>query len=128
MVAFGRLAGLRPQHRRLGEPRVKSLLGQFLLSLGHVLFSMIAGALALAIVWIYLPSVALPLFRWATTIRDWVILANWPPRYEAAVRFFFDEHQIVYLGFVVASRILVGVVAILFAKWLARRPEPEFPI
>ena len=100
---------------------MNSLFGRFLLSLGHIIFCLIAGALALAVVWIYLPSLALPLFRWATTVRDWVILANWPPRYEATVRFLFDEHQIIFLSFVVASRILVGVAALLVTRALARR-------
>ena len=52
--------------------------------------------MALAVVWIYIPSLALQLFRWAASIRDWVVLANWPPQYEVALRFFVDERQIVY--------------------------------
>ena len=77
---------------------MNSFFGRFLLSLGNVFSSLIIGALALAIVWIYIPSVALQLFRWAASIRDWVVLANWPPQYEVALRFFVDERQIVYVG------------------------------
>jgi len=45
---------------------VNSFFGRFLLSLGNVFSSLIIGALALAVVWIYIPAVALRLFRWAT--------------------------------------------------------------
>ena len=107
---------------------MNSFFGRFLLSLGNVFSSLIIGALALAVVWIYIPNLALRLFRWAATVRDWVVLANWPPQYEVALRFFVDERQIVYLGFVLASRIVVGLVIILVAKALGRKPQPEYPI
>ena len=87
---------------------MNSIFGRFLLSLGNVFSSLIIGALALAIVWIYIPSLALRLFRWAASVRDWIVLANWPPQYEVPLRFFVDERQIVYVGFVLASRIVVG--------------------
>jgi hypothetical protein len=105
---------------------VNSILGRFLLSLGNVFSSLILGALALAIVWIYIPNLALRLFRWAATVRDWVVLANWPPQYEVALRFFVDERQIVYVGFVLASRIVMGLLFILCAKALGRKPQPGF--
>ena len=105
-----------------------SFFGRFLLSLGNVFSSLVIGAVALATVWIYLPNVALQLFRWAASIRDWVVLANWPPQYEVALRFFVDERQIVYVGFVLASRIIVGLLIILVARMLGRKPEPEYPI
>jgi hypothetical protein len=111
-----------------GAPRVNSFLGRFLLSLGNVFSSLIIGALALGIVWINFPNLALQLFRWAAVIRDWVVLANWPPQYEVALRFFVDERQIVYLGFVLASRIIVGLVILLVSWMLGRKPEPEYPI
>jgi hypothetical protein len=107
---------------------VDTFFGRFLLSLGNVFSSLVIGALALAMVWIYLPNLALQLFRWAASIRDWVVLANWPPQYEVALRFFVDERQIVYVGFVLASRIIVGLLIILVARMLGRKPEPEYPI
>lgn len=107
---------------------MNSFFGRFLLSLGNVFSSLVIGALALAIVWIYIPSVALQLFRWASSMRDWVVLANWPPQYEVALRFFVDERQIVYLGFVLASRVAIGLLIILVAKALGRKPQPEYPV
>jgi hypothetical protein len=124
MLSFG-FGRLRP---KLGEREVNSFFGRFLLSVGNVFASLIIGALALAVVWIYVPNVALRLFRWAASVRDWVVLANWPPQYEVALRFFVDERQIVYLGFVLASRIVIGLLIILVAKMMGRKPQPEYPI
>jgi hypothetical protein len=107
---------------------VNSFFGRFLLSLGNVFSSLIIGALALAVVWIYIPDLALRLFRWAASVRDWVVLANWPPQYEVALRFFVDERQIVYVGFVLASRIVVGLLIIFIARAMGRKPQPEYPI
>ena len=55
------------------------------------------------------------------------MLANWPPRYEVALRFFVDERQIVYVGFVLASRIVVGLLIILVAKARGRKPRAGVP-
>jgi hypothetical protein len=101
---------------------VTSITGRYLLSIGNVVSSLILGALAFAFFWIYLPDWTLVLFRSATSIREWVILGNWPPQYEVALRFFVDERQIVYLGFVLATRILVGLLFAMGAR-LFRRPD-----
>jgi len=107
---------------------VNSIFGRFLLSLGHVFSSLVMGALALAIVWIYIPNLALRLFRWAGSVRDWVVLANWPPHYEVALRFFVDERQIVYVGFVLVSRIALGLAILLIARAMGRKAQPQYPI
>jgi len=97
---------------------VTSFTGRYLISIGNVFSSLILGALAFAFFWIYLPDFTLVLFRSATSIREWVILGNWPPQYEVALRFFVDERQIVYLGFVLATRALLGLATALFARTL----------
>ena len=40
------------------------------------------------------------------------------------MRFFVDERQIVYMGFVVASRIVVGLLIMLVAKLTGRKSQP----
>ena len=39
-----------------------------------------------------------------------------------------DERQIVYMGFVLATRIVVGILIMLVYKLIGRRPQEEFPI
>jgi len=57
------------------------------------------------------------------------LLSNaWSARYEVVLRLFVDERQIVYMGFVLATRIIVGVLIVLVYKMFGQRPEEEFPI
>ena len=44
------------------------------------------------------------------------------------MRALVDERQIVYMGFVLATRIIVGVLIVLVYKLFGRKPEEEFPI
>jgi hypothetical protein len=105
---------------------VHSIGARFFLSLGNVAFSLILGAVALGFFWFYFPDWTLQLFRWAGSIRESVITGNWPARYEVVLRALVDERQIVYMGFVLATRIVVGIIIALFYKLLGGRAQPEF--
>jgi hypothetical protein len=100
----------------------------FFLSLGNVFFSLILGAVALGFFWFYFPDWTLQLFKWAGSIREGLISGTWPARYEVVLRALVDERQIVYMGFVLATRIVVGILIVLGYKMIGRRAEPEFPI
>ena len=101
---------------------------RFFLSLGNVFFSLILGAVALGFFWFYFPDWTLQLFKGAGTIRESLISGTWPARYEVVLRALVDERQIVYMGFVLATRIIVGVLIVLAYKLIGRKPEEEFPI
>jgi hypothetical protein len=107
---------------------VYSIPTRFILSLGNVFFSLILGAVALGFFWFYFPDTTLQLFKWAGSIREGLISGNWPARYEVVLRALVDERQIVYMGFVLATRIAVGLLIILLSKLVGRRPEQEYPI
>jgi hypothetical protein len=107
---------------------VTGITTRFFLSLGNVFSSLILGALLFGFFWIYVPSASLQLFKWASALREWIFLGNWPPQYEVALRFFVDERQIVYLGFVLATRILVGILIVLVYKLFGRKTQEEFSI
>jgi hypothetical protein len=95
-----------------------SIAARFFLSLGNVAFSLILGAVALGFFWYNFPDTTLQLFRWAGSIREGVISGNWPAKYEVILRALVDERQIVYMGFVLASRIVVGLLAVASIKIL----------
>jgi hypothetical protein len=98
---------------------------RFFLSLGNVFFSLILGAVALGFFWFYFPDATLQLFKWAGSIRESLISGTWPARYEVVLRALVDERQIVYMGFVLATRIIVGVLIVLGYKLVGRRPEQQ---
>jgi len=92
---------------------------RYLLSLGNVAFSLILGALALAFSWIYFPEFTLSLFKYASQMREWVFSQGMSAKYEVMVRALVDDRQIVYMGFVLFSRFIIGLV-IGFFFWLFR--------
>jgi hypothetical protein len=71
---------------------------------------LILGAVALGVFWYYLPDTTLQLFKWAGSIRETVVSGYWPARYEIVIRALVDERQIVYMGFVLATRIIMGLL------------------
>jgi hypothetical protein len=99
----------------------------FFLSLGNVFFSLILGAVALGFFWFYFPEATLQLFRWAASIREGIVSGNWPARYEVVIRALVDERQIVYMGFVLATRIIVGILIALVSRMFGNK-ETEFSI
>ena len=101
---------------------------RFLLSLGNVFFSLILGAVALGFFWFYFEDATLQLFKWASPLRERIISGYWPPRYEVIIRALVDERQIVYVGFVLATRIIVGFLIMLVFWLFGRRPQHEYPI
>ena len=105
------------------------MTARFFLSLGNVFFSLLLGAVALGFFWLYFPDVTLQLFKWAGTLREGLLSSAWSARYEVALRLFVDERQIVYMGFVLATRIVVGLLILLGSRWIGgNKSEQEFPI
>jgi hypothetical protein len=106
---------------------VHGTLPRFFLSLGNVFFSLILGAVALGFFWFTFPDWTLQLFRWAGSIRESVISGNWPARYEVVLRARVDERQIVYMGFVLVTRVLVGLVIAAGARLVGGRQPDHNP-
>ena len=90
---------------------------RYFLSLGNVFFSLILGALALAFCWIYLPEFTLSLFKYASSLREWIFSQGMSAKYEVMVRALVDDRQIVYMGFVLLSRLAVSLL-LAFMYWL----------
>ena len=53
---------------------------------------------------------------------------NRPARYEVVMRALVDERQIVYMGFVLATRIAVGILIVLAYKLTGRGSQAELSI
>jgi hypothetical protein len=108
---------------------VKGTVARFFLPLGTVAASLILGAVVLGVFLYYLPDATLQLFRWAGAIRETVVSGYWPARYEGVIRALTDERQIVYMGFVLATRIAMGLLMLpLYRRKSAADPRPTFPV
>ena len=105
-----------------------SIAVRFFLPLASVAFSLIFGAVALGLFWHHFPNATLQLFRWAGSIREAVFTGYWPAQYEAVSRGLVDERLIVYMGFVIAVRVIFGILLLPVYRRIDRRPQPEFRI
>ena len=102
---------------------------RFLLSLGNVFFSLVLGAVALAFSLFFFPAATLQLYKGARAVGEAVLSGAWPAQYEPALRALADERLVVYMGFVLAARIGVGLLILLGSKWLGAKPaREEFPL
>jgi hypothetical protein len=100
-----------------------------LLSLGNVFFSLVLGAVALAFSLFFFPAATLQLYKWARAVGETLLSGAWPAQYEPALRALADERLIVYMGFVLATRIAVGLLVLIGSKWIGAKPtREEFPI
>jgi hypothetical protein len=103
--------------------------GRFLLSLGNVFFSLVLGAVALAFSLFFFPAATLQLYKGARAVGETLQSGAWPAQYEPVLRALADERLIVYMGFVLATRIAVGLMVLLGSKWIGAKPaREEFPI
>jgi hypothetical protein len=107
---------------------VNSIVARFLLPLVSVALSLIVGAVALGLFWSHFPDTTLHLFRGAGAIREAIFAGNWPTRYEAVSRGLLDERLIVYMGFVIAARLVFGLLLLPVYRRFDRKPQSEFRI
>ena len=102
---------------------------RFLLSLGNVFFSLVLGAVALAFSLFFSPAATLQLYKGARAVGEAVLSGAWPAQYEPVLRALADERLVVYMGFVLAARIAVGLLFLLGSKWIGAKPaHEEFPL
>ena len=90
---------------------------RYFLSLGNVFFSLILGAFALAVCWYYFPEFTLSLFKYASSLREWIFSQGMSAKYEIMMRALVDDRQVVYMGFVLFSRLMVSLL-LAFMYWL----------
>jgi hypothetical protein len=96
--------------------------GRFLLSICGVFFWLALGAAALAASLFLFPDATLQLYRWSRSVGETLSSGSWPAHHERVLRAVADERLIVYMGFVMAARIVVGVVMLLASRWIGARP------
>ena len=91
-----------------------------LLATSNVFVSLVLGALAMGAVWYLWPESIQQLFLWASSVKSWLVNRGLPPRYNNFLWFLIEERQLVYMGFVMATRMLLASLVALGAWTLAR--------
>jgi hypothetical protein len=105
------------------------MTARFFLSLGNVFFSLLLGAVALGLSLFFFPDATLQLHKGARSVGETLLSGTWPARFESVLRSLTDERLVVYMGFVLATRIVVGFVILVASRWIGGKPgHEEFPI
>jgi hypothetical protein len=83
---------------------------RFLLSYANVFFSLILGVIAMGFFLVYLPDEFVRLQRVAALVHEWIMSFGWSTRVESILRFILEGRQLLLMGFVLASRFLLGLL------------------
>ncbi len=83
-----------------------------LFSIGNIIFSLILGAVLLALVAFHSPETLSASLRWAHSVKEIITGTSLDPRYNVWIEFLLDDRQLVFMGFVVLARILLGLLVL----------------
>jgi hypothetical protein len=98
----------------------KSLTLRFMGSFTYLFVSMILGLIVMGLFWYYLPDEFVQLQRSASTVRDWIVGRPWSARTESIIRFLLEDRQLLLIGFVLATRVLLGLLVLPFRALFGR--------
>ena len=85
-------------------------VGSILAATFTIFFSVILGAVALAFVAVEFPAILDALLNSAGWVDDRITGTGLDSRYNVWVQFLIDPTQIVFLGFVIVTRIILAVI------------------
>jgi len=84
---------------------------RILLSTGNILLSLILGALLMALVAIYSPETLSTLLGWAHSFKGLITGTGLNAKYNIWLELLLEERQLLFMGFTIFARILLGLLA-----------------
>jgi hypothetical protein len=90
------------------------------LATGNIVLSLILGALALAFVGINYPETLSAMVKWARAAKGFLTSTGLDPHYNIWLELLLEERQLLFMGFTVAARLVLAIVAASVAYLLGR--------
>jgi len=84
----------------------------------NILASLVFGALAMGFVWYLSPDTIQTLFQTASSFKGWVVSRGLSSSYNNFLWFLIEEKQLVFMGFVMATRIVLAILVSIIMKML----------
>lgn len=84
---------------------------RILLSTGNIFVSLVLGALAFGFVFLQYPEVMSSLLDAAGSLKVWITNRGIATEYNNWMRVLLEERQLVFMGFTIAVRFLLSLVA-----------------
>ncbi len=92
-----------------------------LFSIGNIVLSLILGAVLLVFVAFNSPETLSASLHWAHSVKEVITGTSLSPKYNVWIEFLLDDRQLVFMGFVVLARILLGLLSLPFVLWRNRQ-------
>jgi hypothetical protein len=80
----------------------------------NIFTSLVIGALAMGAVWYMAPETMQTLFQSASGLKAWLTNLGLEPKYNNFLYFLIEERQLVFMGFVIVTRMLLAILAAIF--------------
>ena len=93
---------------------------RILIATGNILVSLVLGALAMGAVWYLQPELMQSLFQWASGIKGWLVSRGLSATYNNFLWFLIEERQLVFMGFVMVTRIVLATLVTIAFKLMGR--------
>jgi hypothetical protein len=98
-----------------------------LIASANIFLSLIFGALCMGAIWYLAPEHMQQLFMYASGVKAWIVGLGLPAKYNNFLWFLIEEKQLVYMGFVMITRIALAVLVAVVAWWMTRRHPERVP-
>jgi hypothetical protein len=80
------------------------------ISLGNVAVSMVVGHIALVYVGIFYPERLRGMLKVAKVVKEWIVEAGIPPRYNIWVDLLLEEKSLLFMFFTVMARFVLSIL------------------
>ncbi len=85
-------------------------MGRVIAATASIFFSLILGAIALAVVAVMLPETMETFLDGASWLRDQLTSTGLASKYNVWVKFLIADQQLVFMGFVIVVRIILALL------------------
>lgn len=80
----------------------------------NIFVSLVLGALAMGLVWYFSPETMQNLFQFASGVKTWLTSLGIEPTYNNFIWFLIEERQLVFMGFVIVTRVVLSILGAIF--------------
>ncbi len=99
-------------------------MARVLAAAGNIFFSLLLGAVALAFVAVQWPEVMEQILTLAAGLKEHLTNTPLASKYNVWIKFLLQEQQLVFMGFVIVTRILLAtLIAFIFYLFTGRTQD-----
>lgn len=86
------------------------MISRIVLAATSIFFSLILGAVLLALVGYHDPELLSEMLGWARELKLFITSRGLAPHYNIWLEFFLEERQLLFMSFVIVARVILALV------------------